>query len=76
MSIITVPQALSQNNDLVAVPRRTYEEFLAWQRKIKSAKTFKATSSEKKAILRGRRNFADGKYVTLEELQHELATSR
>lgn len=76
MSTITVPQALSQNNDLIAVPRRTYVEFLAWQKKIKSAKTFKATPSERKAISRGRRNFAAGKYVTLEELQHELANSR
>ena len=76
MPTITVPQALSHNKDLIAVPRQTYEEFLAWQKKIKSAKTFRATPSERRAILRGRRNFANGKYVTLEELQHELASNR
>ena len=76
MPIITVPRTLSQNQDLIAVPRRIYEEFSNWQKKAKSVKTFKPSKSEKAAILRGRRNFANGKYVTLEKLQHELASRR
>ena len=45
---------------------------MEWQRKIKSARTFKSTTAEKKAVERGRREIARGEYVTLEELQREL----
>jgi len=76
MATITVPNELAKSKDLVAVPRNTYEEFLAWLKRIKSAKTFKPTKAELKALARGRKNFARGNYVTLEELQNELGRNR
>jgi len=45
-------------------------------KKIKSAKTFKPTATEKKALARARREFTQGKYVTLAELKHELGLNR
>ena len=72
MPIITIPRGVNQNEKLIAISRKTYEEFMEWQRKIKSARTFKSTTAEKKAVERGRREIARGEYVTLEELQREL----
>lgn len=72
MSTITVPKELSRINDLIAVPRKTYGEFLVWQKKIKSARTFKPTLAEKKVLQRARKNFAKGEYLTLNELKHDL----
>lgn len=74
MTTITVPKELSQEKNLIAVPRTTYEEFLVWQKKVKSVKTFKPTVTLKKALARARKNLAQGKYFTLTELEHELAT--
>ncbi|MDP3784480.1 MAG: hypothetical protein Q8R12_00120 [bacterium] len=76
MATITVPSELAKSKDLVAVPRHTYEEFLAWLKRIKSAKTFKPTKAELQALVRGRKNLARGNYVTLEELENELGRSR
>ncbi|MFY9492961.1 MAG: hypothetical protein WAP55_00530 [Minisyncoccia bacterium] len=61
----------SKNKDFVTIPRETYEEFLIWE-KTKSVKTFTPTAAEKRALARGRRNFAKGNYVTLKQLKHEL----
>ena len=74
MITITVPKELSKEKNLIAVPRTTYEEFLVWHKKIKSAKIFKPTATLKKALARARKNLAQGKYFTLAELEHELAT--
>ena len=72
MPTITIPGELHTHQDLVAVPRSTYEEFVAWQKKIKSVKTFKPTAAEKRAIQRARKNLAEGKYLTIDQLRHEL----
>lgn len=76
MTTITIPKELHKDKDLVAVPRGTYEEFLAWQKKVKSIKTFKPSASVKRALIRARKNFARGKYMTLEKLQYELERTR
>ena len=76
MPTITIPKELRDRKDLIAVPRRAYEEFLAWQKKIKSEKTFKPTHHEKKALDRARKEFAEGKYITLTQLKHELELDR
>ena len=73
MTTITIPKKITTEQELVAVPRRLYEEFLTWQEMIKSKKTFKPSLSEKRAILRGRREISEGKYITLEDLSYELA---
>lgn len=76
MSTITVPKGLDIHKELVAVPRATYEEFLGWQKKIKSVRTFKPTAAEKKSLARARREFARGNYITLAQLKHELGFDR
>lgn len=72
MTTITIPRELAKNQKLIAVPHNLYEEFLNWQRKIKSVKTFKPTASEKKALVRARKNLAQGKYITFKQLKYEL----
>ena len=76
MTTITVPKEAEKSKNLIAVPREVFEEFLSWQKKIKSVKTFTPTPAEKKALARARKNFAQGKYMTLEALKHELARTR
>ena len=62
--------------DLVALPRPIYTEFLAWQKMIKSRKTFKPTKSELVELARARKDFATGKTITLEQLISDLGSSR
>ena len=72
MTTITIPKGIGAQTELVAVPRRNYEEFLAWQKKIKSAKTFKPTAKDLREIKQARKEIADGEYLTIDELRHEL----
>lgn len=72
MTTIIIPKDLAKNKTLVAVPHEAYEQFIAWQKKIKSTRTFEPTAAEKKSLQRARKNFARGAYVTLDKLQHEL----
>ena len=76
MTTVIIPKELNKEKNLIAVPRATYEEFLTWQKKIKSAKTFKPTAAVKRALSRARKNLTRGKYFTLAELEHELAARR
>jgi len=76
MSTITIPKKLKTHKNLIAIPRHVYEEFLMWQKKIKSVKTFKLSFAEKKALVRARKEFAEGKYITLAQLKHELELDR
>lgn len=72
MATITIPKELAQDKNLIVVPEVVYGEFLAWQRRMKSVRTFKPTSAEKKALARARKNLAKGKYLTLSDLKHAL----
>lgn len=72
MATITIPKKRVKNQKLIAVPQSIYEEFLKWQKKTKEINTFHPTISEKKALERGRKNFAKGNYISLEKLRHEL----
>ena len=76
MPTITIPKELKESSDLVAIPRNAYGEFLAWQKKIKSVRTFKPTAAEKRALAKARKEFAEGNYITLAELKHELGFNR
>ena len=76
MATVTIPKELIERKDLVAVPREAFEEFVAWQKKLKSAKTFTPTTAEKKVLAKARKNRARGKYQTLHELRRTLATTR
>ena len=72
MPTITAPKKIKKNSLSVTIPRKEYEEFLNWQKKIKSVKTFKPTAAEKKAVQKARKNLAEGKYLTIDQLRHEL----
>jgi len=73
MPTITIPSSIKE--ELIAVPRRKYEEFLMWQ-KIKYSKTFQPTKSELRALALGRKDFENGNYISWQELKHELANRR
>jgi hypothetical protein len=72
MSTITISKELKGVKDLIAVPRLSYREFLMWQKRIKSTKTYKPTLSEKKSIERARKNLSKGDSLTLSELKDGL----
>lgn len=76
MTTITIPKGTATNAELVAVPRRNYEEFVAWQKKIKSVKTFKPTAKDLRDLAQARKNFVRGESLTLDELRHALGTKR
>ncbi|MEK7541235.1 MAG: hypothetical protein AAB533_00025 [Patescibacteria group bacterium] len=76
MPTITIPKNITIDQDLIAVPGRLYNEFVEWQEKIKSVRTFKPTAAEKRALARARKNLAKGKYLTLVELEHALGFDR
>lgn len=76
MATITIPRGLEKKDKLIAVSPEIYEEFLDWQRKIKSARTFKPTTAEKRALTRARKDFKEGKYITLRQLEDELDSLR
>ena len=72
MSTITISKELKGVKNLIAVPRVSYKEFLAWQKRIKSTKTYKPTLSEKKSLERARKNLSKGNSLTLSELKNGL----
>ena len=76
MTTVTIPNALAERSDLVAIPRDEYERFVAWQRKVKSARTFLPTAAEKRALARARKRRERGDSVTLDDLRRTLATRR
>ena len=74
IATITIPKELARTGDLVLVPRKDYEKFLAYR--LRNVKTFKPTAAEKKALARARREFKEGNYVTLKQLEDELDSLR
>ena len=69
MTTITIPKEL-KGDDLIAVPRKEYEEFLRFR--LKNVKEVKMTHAQKKALERARKNFAEGKFLTIYELKRKL----
>ena len=73
MHTITIPKGLSQlEEEFVAIPKGIYNEFLNWQKKIKSLNTFKPTQEEKEKLIEARQDFSNGEHITLKNLKHEL----
>ena len=74
--ILTIPdtKAFSKSDELVLVPKKEYQMLLEKQPKLILVE--KLTVSEKRAIARSRKELARGEYVTLDELIHELESSR
>ena len=75
MTTVTIPSELADRKDLVAVPREEYEQFVAWQREVKSKKTFIPTQSQKKALAKARSRRERGDYLTFDGLRRALSTA-
>jgi len=69
MTTITIPKETAKEKELVAIPRREYEKYLHLRKIIP---VVKMTAAEKKSWARAKKEYAESKYVTLEEVQHEL----
>lgn len=48
MSTITIPSESQGDNQLIAIPKKAYKEFLAWQKKVKKPTKVKAAQRLKK----------------------------
>ena len=72
MNTITISKELRGVKNLIAVPQKSYREFLVWQKQVKSAVTYKPNTSEKKALERARKNFSKGNNLTISELKDGL----
>mgnify|MGYP001578968260 CR=1 FL=1 len=71
MATITLSAKLTkENEDFVAIPRKEYEEFL--RSSIKIVREVSMTSAQKRVLERARKNLAQGKYLTLDELKQKL----
>lgn len=58
------------------MPESVYEEFMVWQKHIKSKKTFKPTAQDKRDLAAARKNRVRGNYVTLDVLYNEPGGSQ
>ena len=70
MNTITIPQKLAKKGDLVVIPRKEYEELLHFHSKI--VKEVPMTLRQRQALLRARKNLAQGNFLTLHELKRKL----
>lgn len=73
MTTITIPSKTGKVKELIAIPRKEYEEYLSLRKVIP---VVKMTPAEKREWERAKLDYKQGKYVTLEELQHELGLTR
>lgn len=75
MTTITIPKKVIPGKELVAIPRKEYEEYLQWQKAVKPPrvfKTFKPTIAELRDLKRAREDYKKGKYMTIDELKQQL----
>ena len=63
MSISTILKKGSEKQDIIAVPRAEYEDFL----KFKKIKTFIPTIQDKKVLKRAMENLKKGKSISFDE---------
>jgi len=63
MSPFVIPRQLTKNEELVIIPKKEYEDFLALRR---AFALVESTEREKRAIKRGRKEIKEGKYRILE----------
>lgn len=69
MTPITIPRAIVKDKELVAMPRKEYEDYLRLRKVIP---VIKMTPDERKNWKRAKKEYVEGKYVTLEQVQYEL----
>ena len=68
MTTVTIPRHLANRGDLVTITRSDYEELLAGRRKAEKVKIFKPTPRDVRILARGRKEFAEGKFISASEL--------
>ena len=68
-NIITIPK----KGEFVLIPKKEYETLVRRQPKLIQVE--KLTASEKRAIAMSDKELIKGDYVTLDQLEHELANS-
>jgi len=68
MSTVTIPKKMTKGEELVVIPLKEYEALL-WQKKVRE---FMPTSVQKRALKEARKNRAQGKYFTINELKRKL----
>ena len=73
MNVITIPKNLAKRDDLIVIPRQDYEALLRRQPKL--IPIIKLTPREKRAIAKSEKELALGEYITLDQLEHELAST-
>ncbi|MDP3725240.1 MAG: hypothetical protein Q8R20_02080 [Nanoarchaeota archaeon] len=73
MTTVTIPKEAAGKKDLVAIPRDFYEAFLGWRETVKE---FTPTLRDKKTLARARKDYAAGRYLTLDELEQRLENRR
>ncbi len=71
MTTITIPKRNTTAEELVAIPRKEYEEFSRWKNS-GTVKEFTPTVTQKRALEQSRRAYQRGEYLTLNELKHKL----
>ena len=68
---ITIPKELTHGtDDLVAVPRREYEEFLL--HRFEHESEVELTKAQKKRLIEARKRMAAGKFLIIGELEQKL----
>ncbi len=70
MITLTIPEKLTKKGDLVLIPKSEYKEFLRFRKFIR---VVQPTSSERKAIARGRAEVKQGSVVLWSDVKHGLA---
>jgi len=74
MTTITLPKKLTRSSeDLIAIPRKEYEEFL--RLRLERIPEVKLTPTQKRHIEEARREMAKGNFLTLDELKQKLGLS-
>ena len=68
MTTITIPKGLSKKGELVLIPKAEYEKLIAAKRVVE----FTPTPAERRDLARARKNYARGKFITLNELKQNL----
>lgn len=69
MNTVTIPKRITRGEELVVIPRKEYEEYLQLRKIIP---VVKMTPAQRRDLEQARKDYKQGKYITLEQLEHEL----
>lgn len=70
MTTITIPEKIIKNEELIAIPRREYEQLLRFWNQ-----TVIISNKEKSEIKEGLREIENGKFFTLKNAKRKLGLS-